>query len=166
MASPGSDRSAEAEAILKFQIDRKDLHMIVRLTAAQRSFRKMAPYFIAGFLFIGHAADGNYLKGLVWGAGVAALFLGLSRFLYLLHVYLGSNESFLVPQQLALFPDELVVESENSREVFPKPGFSDVTEGKGYLVLKRDDGTSLIFIERSFEKPGQYKELKNWMRGE
>jgi hypothetical protein len=164
MASPVGEMSVEPEAILKFQLDRKDFHIIVRLTAAQRSFRKMAPYFIAGFVFLGHAADGNYLKGLVWGVGVAALFLGLSRFLYFLHVYLGRNESFLVQQQLSLFPDELVVESESSREVFPKPLFKDVTEGKGYLILKRDDETSLIFIERSFEEPGGFQLLKNWLR--
>jgi len=166
MASPVNDTSTAPEAILKFQLNRKDFHMIVRLTAAQRNFRKMAPYFIAGFVFLGHAADGNYLKGLAWGAGVAALFMGLSRLLYFLHVYLGSNESFLVQQQLSLFPAELVVESENSREVFPKPGFRDVTEGKGYLILKKDNGTSLIFIERSFEEPGGFQELMTWMRGE
>ncbi len=165
MASPVNDTLAEPEAILKFQLDRKDFHKIVRLTAAQRTFRKMAPYFIAGFVFLGHAADGNYLKGLAWGVGIAALFLGLSRFLYFLHVYLGSNESFLVQQQLSLFPDELLVESESSKEVFSKPAFKDVTEGKGYLILKRDDETSLIFIERSFEEPAQYQRLISWIHG-
>lgn len=164
MDNPGSPNPGEPESVLNFQLDRKDLYTIVRLTAAQRTFRKMAPYFIAGFVFLGHSADGNYVKGLIWGAGVAALFLCLSRFFYFLHVYLGSNESFLVPQQLSLFPEELVVESESSREVFPRPGQRDITEGKGHLILKTNDGANLIFIERSFNEPAQYQTLKDWVR--
>lgn len=153
----------EKSSPISFRLDRRDLYTIIRLTAVKRPFRKVAPYAIAGFVFLGHAADGNYLKGAAWGLGVAGLFAGLSQIMYLLYVYLASNETFLVQQQIFLLPEEMIIKSEHSREVFPKGQFQGAAEGRGYLKLKRKEGEDLIFVQRSFEEPERFHELKRWI---
>ncbi len=149
-------------ATVRFRLSRWDLYRIVRLTASQKPFKKVALPGLAGFVFLGHAVDGNYLKGIMWAGIVAALYWGISNLMYLLHVYGGGNETLLVPQEISLFDDRMVVQSEHSREEFPKPGPREVKAAGNYLIFAREDGTRLIFIKGSFEDPGGFEELRRW----
>lgn len=150
------------DPVLKFRLSRKDLYSIVRITAARRPLRKVAVPALAGFVFLGHSLDGRYIEGLVWGAGVAALYWGLSNLMYLLNVYGSSNESFLVPQEITLHEDKMVVTSEHSTEEFTRPDQMDVKSAAKHLVIDMGKN-SLVFLKRSFEVPGDFQVLKDWL---
>lgn len=151
-------------ATVRFRLSRWDLYQIVRLTASQRPLRRVALPGLAGFVFLGHAVDGNYLRGAVWACVVAALYWGISNLMYLLYVYGGGNETLLVPQEISLFDDRMVVQSEYSREEFPKPRPQDVRSAGNSLILVRDDGTRLIFIRSSFEDPEGFEQVRKWAK--
>ncbi|UCF89552.1 MAG: hypothetical protein JSV70_04795 [bacterium] len=147
---------------LTFQLTRRDLYDIFRITAAQRPFRRVAMPGLALFVFLGHALDGNYDKGIVWAVIVGGLYWGVSQIMYLLHVYGAANESLLSPQQIVLSDELMAVTSEYSREEFLKPDPSDVHVAQEYLVIATSTGR-LVFLKRSFHDPQDYEELKNWL---
>ena len=147
---------------IRFALSRRDLYEIIRITAAQRPFRRVAMPALAVFVFLGHAIDGNYGKGAIWAVMVAALYWGISQFMYLINVYGASNETLLVPQVIELQDDSMVVTSEHSREEFLKPEPSDVKVYADYLVITMATG-KLVFLKKSFEVPGDYAALKNWL---
>ncbi len=148
---------------LEFQLSRKDLYAIVRLKAAQRTFRKVAVPALAGLVFLGHSLDGRYVEGLLWAAGVVAAYWGVSNLMYILNVYGAANESLLVPQEITLHEDRLVITSEQSREEFARPDPSEVKTGGRYLVVETFK-CSLVFLKRSFKKPEDYETLMNWLK--
>ena len=148
---------------LEFQLSRWDLYQIVRLTASARPFRKVAGPALIGFVFLGHAIDGNYLKGFVWAIAVGVLFWGVSNIMFLLHVYGAGNETLLVSQGLTLYEDRMVVESDHSREEFGRPQPEDVKVKDQYLIMTREDGGGLIFLRSSFPDLEDFYTLKNWM---
>ena len=149
---------------LRFQLNRWDLFNIVRLAASGRPFRRVAMPALAGFVFLGHAVDRNYIKGAAWACLVTALYWGGSHLMFLLHVYAGGNETLLVPQEISLYDDRMVVESEHSREEFPKPRPEEVKVSGNYLILSREGEERLIFVRRSFESEAGFEQLGNWMR--
>jgi hypothetical protein len=148
--------------VLKFQLSRRDLYGIVRINAARRVFRKVAVPLLSGFVFLGHSLDGEYLEGLVWAVGVAVLYWGASNIMYILNVYGAANETLLVPQEITLHEDRMVVNSEHSTEDFARPDPADVKAGDRHLVITMDSG-SLVFLKRSFKTPGDFQVLKDWM---
>jgi len=148
---------------LRLQSSRWDLFRIVRLTASARPFRKVAGPALAGFVFLGHAVDGNYLKGVGWAIAIAFLFWGVSNIMFLLHVYGGSNETLLVPQGLTLYEDRMVVESDHSREEFRRPQPEDVKVKEEYMIMTREDGGRLIFLRSSFPDLEDFETLKKWV---
>lgn len=148
---------------IKFQLSRKDLYAIVRLKAAQRTFRRVAVPALAGFVFLGHSMDGRYVEGLLWAAGVAVAYWGVSNLMYILHVYGAANESLLVPQEIDLHEDRLVITSEHSREEFTRPYPSEVKAAEKYVVIGTGK-SSLVFLKRSFKKPEDYETLMNWLK--
>lgn len=150
---------------LTFQLDRKDLYDIIGIIAGTRLFRKVAIPVLAGLVFLGHSLDGNYLKGLLWGLGVVFLYWGFSRGMILLHVFAGSNETLLVPQQVRLIKDRMFVSSEHSEEDFSRPDPSEVKTTDRYLLIPMGKN-SLVFMKRSFPDPGEFEVLKNWLLGE
>ncbi len=149
--------------LLEFKLSRWDLYQIVRLTASSRPFRKVAGPALVGFVFLGHAFDGNYLKGTVWAVAVGALFWGVSNIMFLLHIYGGGNDTLLVPQVLTLYDDRMVVESEHSREEFERPNPGHVKAHGRHLVVDREEGERLIFLRSSFENPEDFENLKEWI---
>jgi len=150
------------EKKLKFQVSRRDLYAIIRISAARRPFRRVALPALAVFVFLGHAMDGNYGKGLVWAVVVAALYWGVSHLMYGVNVYGAGNDSLLVPQEIQLRDDQMVVTSEHSTEAFPRPDASDVKIKGSHLVITTGTG-ELVFLERSFGTPGDYAALKSWL---
>jgi len=148
---------------LRFQLSRKDLYRIVRINASRRPLRKVAVPALAGLVFLGHALDGKYVDGLLWGAGVAALYWGLSNLMYILNVYASGNESFFVPQEITLHDDRMVVTSENSTEEFHRPDPGDVKTAENHLAIAMGRN-SLVFLKRSFESPEDYQILKEWLK--
>ncbi len=149
---------------LTFQLSRRDLYDIIRITAAQRPFRRVALPALAGFVFLGHAIDGNYGKGLVWAVTVGALYWGVSQFMFWLNVYGVGNETLLAPQEMELQDDLMVVTSEHSREEFLKPDTLDVKTTDEHLVITTITG-KLVFLKRSFEDPEDFQTLKDWLKG-
>ena len=147
---------------LTFQHSRKDLYDIIRITAGQRPFRRVAMPALAGFVFLGHAIDGNYDKGIVWAVIVGFLYWGISHLMFWLNVYGAGNETLLAPQKIELQDDQMVVTSEYSTEKFLKPDASDVRVSDEHLVITTSTG-KLVFLERSFEEPGDYNILRNWL---
>ena len=147
---------------LRFALSRRDLYEIIRITAAQRPFRRVAMPALAIFVFLGHAVDGNYGKGAIWAVAVAALYWGISQFMYLINVYGASNETLLASQVIELQDDSMVVTSEHSREEFLKPEPSDVKVHTDYLVITTTTG-KLVFLKKSFDDPGSFMVLKNWL---
>jgi len=156
--------AAKVPSKLRFQLSRRDLFDIIRITAAQRPLRRVALPALAGFVFLGHAVDGNYGKGLVWAFTVAALYWGVSHLMFLLNVYGAANESLLAAQEIELQDDQMVVTSEHSTEKFLKPDVPDVKIAGSHLEITTDTG-KLVFLERSFEDPQDYQTLKNWLKG-
>jgi hypothetical protein len=148
---------------LEFQLSKKDLFGIVRISAARRPLRKVAVPVLAGLVFLGHSLDGDYLEGLLWAVGVAVLYWGLSNLMYILNVYGAANDSFLAPQQIILQEDQMVVTSEHSAEEFARPDPSEVKTAEKYLVIGAGK-SSLVFLKRSFKKPEDYETLKNWLK--
>ncbi len=159
---PLHSRQIMNEIKLDFQLSRRDLYRIIRIIAGERPFRKVAMPGLAGLVFLGHALDGNYGKGLVWAVLVAFLYWGVSQVMFLLHVYGAGNATLLVPQILELHDDKMVVTSEHSREEFMKPETSDVRVFGHHVVMTTNSG-KLVFLERSFDAPGDYQKLKNWL---
>ena len=149
---------------LSFQLSRKDLYSIVRVNAGRRVFRKVAAPALAGFVFLGHSIDGNYLKGFVWAVAIGILFWGLSQAMFLLHVYGAVNETLLVPQSIRLQEERMLVVSEHSTEEFDRPDPSDVTITEKYLAVAMGN-TSLVFMKRSFANPEDFGELRKWLEG-
>lgn len=149
---------------LHFTLSRRDLYEIVRITGSRRTFRRIAIPALAIFIFLGHAMDGNYVKGVLWAVGVAVLYWGISQVMFLIHVYGASNETLLVPQEILLQDDKMVVTSEHSQEIFdrPAPGNVDATEDR---LVVRMDGSFLVFLKRSFSNPGDFLILRNWLKG-
>ena len=150
------------EKKLNFQLSRRDLYDIIRISAAQRPFRRVAMPALAGFVFLGHAIDGNYDKAIVWACIVGFLYWGISHAMYWLNVYGAANETLLAPQQIELLEDEMVVTSEYSTERFLKPDPADVKTAGEHLVITTSTGR-LVFLEGSFEVPGDYQMLKSWL---
>lgn len=148
---------------LKFQLSRKDLYSIVRINARRRTFRKVAVPTLAGLVFLGHSLDGKYMEGLVWALGVAALYWGLSNLMFILNVYASANESFLVPQEITLHDDRMVVASEHSTEEFTRPDPAEVKVGDRYIVIPMGR-SSLVFLKNSFEKPKDFEILRDWLK--
>ena len=149
---------------LIFQLSRKDLYEIIRITAAQRPFRRVAMPGLAGFVFLGHAIDGNYDKGIVWAVLMGGLYWGISHGMFWLNVYGAANESLLAPQEIELQDDQMVVTSEHSTEKFLKPDTSDVKISDEHVVITTSTG-KLVFLERSFDDPGDFRILKEWLKG-
>ena len=149
---------------LNFQLSRRDLYDIIRITASQRPFRRMALPALAGFVFLGHAVDGNYGKGVLWAVIVAALYWGVSHLMFLLNVYGAANESLLAAQEIELLDDQLVVTSEHSTETFAKPEPSEVKVAGSHLIVTTGMG-KLVFLERSFDDQQDYQILRNWLKG-
>jgi hypothetical protein len=149
--------------VLKFRLSKKDLYDIVRVNASRRPFRKVAAPALAGLVLLGHSLDGNYVKGVVWAAAVAALYWGVSHSMYLLHVYGSPNESLLVPQEITLSEDRMVVTSEHSNEEFPRPDPAEVTAGDKHLVVDKGNNR-LVFLKSSFEGPEDFQVLKDWLK--
>ena len=149
---------------LQFALSRKDLYDIIRITAGQRPFRRVAMPALAGFVFLGHAIDGNYDKGLVWAVVVGALYWGISHFMFWLNVYGAGNETLLAPQEIKLLDDSMIVTSEHSREEFLKPDTSDVRATDENLVITTITG-KLVFLKRSFEDPEDFQTLTSWLKG-
>ena len=106
---------------LGFALSRKDLFDIIRITASQRPFRRIAMPALAGFVFLGHAIDGNYDKGVAWAIIVGFLYWSVSHIMFWLNVYGAGNETLLAPQEIELLDDMMVVTSEHSTEKFLKP---------------------------------------------
>ncbi|UCG39105.1 MAG: hypothetical protein JSV00_02405 [bacterium] len=150
---------------LRFRLSRRDLYDIIRVNAASRPFRKVAMPALAGFVFLGHAVDGNYLKGALWAGGVAAIFWGVSQLMYLLYAYGGANETLLAPQEIELRDGTMIVTSEHSREQFPRPEPEAVKVSGGFLVVSRGERDRLVFTRRSFEREEDFQALKGWMVG-
>jgi len=117
---------------------------------------------LAGFVFLGHAIDGNYDKGLVWAVIVGALYWGISHIMFWINIYGAGNETLLAPQEIELQEDQMVVTSEYSTEKFLKPDPSDVRIVDEHLVITTSTG-KLVFLERSFEVPGDFNILKDWL---
>jgi hypothetical protein len=151
------------ESRLKFQLTRRDLYDIIRITAAQRPFRRVAMPALAGFVFLGHAIDGNYDKGLVWAVLMGALYWGVSHFMFWINVYGAGNETLLAPQEIELQDDQIVVTSEHSTEKFLKPDAVDVRFTDEHLVISTSTG-KLVFLERSFDDVEDFQTLKNWLK--
>ena len=149
---------------IHFSHSRKDLYDIIRITAAQRPFRRVAMPALAGFVFLGHAIDGNYDKGIVWGVIIGFLFWGISHFMFWLNVYGAGNETLLVPQVMELTDDMMVVTSEHSEEKFLKPQPEDVRIFDDHLVITTSTG-KLVFLERSFDEPQDFQTMKSWLKG-
>ena len=146
----------------RFAHSRKDLYDIIRITAAQRPFRRVSMPALAGFVFLGHAIDGNYDKGLIWAVIMGALYWGISHFMFLLNVYGAANESLLAPQEIELQDDQMVITSEHVTEKFLKPDASDVKAANEHVVITTSTG-KLVFLQRSFEVPGDFQILKDWL---
>jgi hypothetical protein len=127
------------ESRLKFQLTRRDLYDIIRITASQRPFRRVAMPALAGFVFLGHAIDGNYDKGLIWAVVVGALYWSISHFMFWLNVYGAGNQTLLAPQEIM-----------------------DVKATDDYFVITTSTG-KLVFLERSFEDPKDFQILKSWL---
>ena len=155
----------EEKAALVFQLSRKDLYEVFRVTAGKSLLRKLAIPVLAGMVLLGHSLDGNYVKGLVWALGLILLYPGLSRALILLHVFGSSNETLLVPQKIRILEDRMLVSSEHSREEFPRPYPSEVRVTEKYLLFPMGKN-SLVFPKRSFQDPVDFEALKQWARGE
>ena len=147
---------------ITFQLSRRDLYEIIRITASQRPFRRVAMPALAGFVFLGHAIDGNYDKGLVWAVLMGALYWSISHIMFWLNVYGAGNVSLLAPQEIELQDDQMVVTSEHSTERFLKPDPIDVKTADEHLVITTSTG-KLVFLERSFEAPGDFQILKSWL---
>lgn len=150
------------EKRLKFQLTRRDLYDIIRITASQRPFRRVAMPGLALFVFLGHAIDGNYDRGLIWAVVVGALYWSISHFMFWLNVYGAGNQTLLAPQEIELQEDQMVVTSEHSTERFLKPDTVDVKATDDHVVITTSTG-KLVFLERSFEVPGDYNVLRNWL---
>jgi hypothetical protein len=148
---------------LRFQLSRKDLFEIIRITASRRPFRRVAMPALAGFVFLGHAIDGNYDKGIVWAVIVGFLYWGISHFMFWINVYGAGNETLLAPQEIELLDDVMVVTSEYSTEKFLKPDASDVRVSGEHLMITTSTG-KLVFLERSFDDPEDFRTLKNWLK--
>ncbi|MDF1525183.1 MAG: hypothetical protein P1S59_02770 [bacterium] len=147
---------------LKFQHSRRDLYDIIRITASQRPFRRVAMPALAGFVFLGHAIDGNYDKGLVWAVLMGALYWSISHIMFWINVFGAGNVTLLAPQEIELQDDLMVVTSEHSTEKFLKPDTADVKVTNEHLVITTSTG-KLVFLERSFEIPGDFEILKAWL---
>lgn len=117
---------------------------------------------LAGFVFLGHAFDGNYGKGLVWAVTVGALYWGVSQLMFWLNVYGAGNVTLLASQEIELQDDQMVVTSEHSTEKFLKPEPPDIHVADEHLVITTSTG-KLVFLERSFEAPEDYMALRNWL---
>jgi len=150
------------EKRLNFQHSRRDLYEIIRITASQRPFRRVAMPALAGFVFLGHAIDGNYDKGLVWAVLMGALYWSISHIMFWLNVYGAGNVSLLAPQGIELQDDQMVVTSEHSTEKFLKPDASEVKAVDEYVVITTSTG-KLVFLERSFENAEDFLLLKSWL---
>lgn len=148
---------------LTFQHSRRDLYDIIRITAAQRPFRRVAMPALAGFVFLGHAIDGNYDKAIVWAVIVGFLYWGVSHFIFWLNVYGAGNETLMAPQEIELQDDIMVVTSEHSEEKFLKPDPLDVKMDDEHVVISTSTG-KLVFLERSFEAAEDYRTLKTWLQ--
>jgi len=151
------------EKRLNFQHSRRDLYEIIRITASQRPFRRVAMPALAGFVFLGHAIDGNYDKGIVWAMIVGFLYWGISHFMFWINVYGAGNETLLAPQEIELQDDQMVVTSEYSTEKFLKPEALDVHVTDEHVVISTSTG-KLVFLEGSFDDAEDYKILKNWLK--
>jgi hypothetical protein len=147
---------------LSFALSRRDLYDIIRITASQRPFRRVAMPALAGFVFLGHAIDGNYDKGLVWAVLMGALYWGISHIMFWINVYGAGNVTLLAPQEIELQDDLMVVTSEHATEKFLKPDAIDVKAADEYVVISTSTG-KLVFLERSFEMPGDFQILKSWL---
>lgn len=152
-----------SEKRLTFQYSRKDLYDVFSITAAQRPFRRVAMPALAGFVFLGHAIDGNYDKAIIWAVIVAFLYWSISHGMYWLHVYGAANETLMAPQELELLDDMMVVTSEYSTEKFLKPDPLDVHVDDEHVVVSTSTG-KLVFLEGSFEKAEDYLSLKGWLK--
>jgi hypothetical protein len=82
--------------------------------------------------------------------------------MYWLHVYGAGNETLMAPQEIELLGDMMVVTSEHSEEKFLKPDPLDVKIDDEHVVISTSTG-KLVFLERSFEVPGDYQILKDWL---
>ena len=149
---------------LAFQLDRKDLFDTFRVMAGNRPLRKAAIPLLAGFVFLGHSLDGNYVKGLVWALGVGLLYWGFSLVMIFLSVFASSNETLLVPQRIRIFRDRMCVFSEHSREEFMRPPPSRVRAADRHVLIPMGRN-SLVFMRRSFPEPGDYEALTDWLLG-
>ena len=69
---------------------------------------------LAGFVFLGHAIDGNYDKGIAWAIIVGFLYWSISYIMFWLNVYGAGNETLLAPQEVELTEDMMVVTREHS----------------------------------------------------
>jgi len=83
--------------------------------------------------------------------------------MFLLNVYGAGNDSLLVPQEIELQDDQLVVTSEHSTEKFLRPDPSEVKTTGKYVVITTTTG-KLVFLERSFDVPEDFQILKNWLK--
>jgi len=151
------------EKRLNFQLSRKDLYDIIRITASQRPFRRVAMPALAGFVFLGHAIDGNYDKGIVWAVLMGGLYWSISHIMYWINVYGAGNQTLLAPQEIELQDDQMVVTSEYTTEKFLKPDASDVRVADEHAVITTSTG-KLVFLERSFEDVEDFQTLKNWLK--
>ena len=149
---------------LAFHPDRKDLYHAVRISASRRLFRKVAAPALAGFVFLGHSIDGNHLKGLVWAIAIGLLYWGISQAMFLLHIYGAVNETLLVPQRIRFEGDRMMVFCEHGTEEFNRPDASDVTVTEGYTAVAMGK-SSLVFMKRSFQYPGDFGVLTDWLMG-
>ena len=147
---------------LKFQLSRKDLFEIIRISASQRPLRRVAMPGLAAFVFLGHAIDGNYDKGIAWAIIVGFLYWSVSYIMFWLNVYGAGNESLLAPQEIELLDDMMVVTSEHSTEKFLKPDLPDVKISSEHLVITTSTG-KLVFLEGSFDGPGDFEALRSWL---
>ena len=150
-------------ARIRFQLSRKDLFEIIRITASQRPLRRVAMPGLAFFVFLGHAIDGNYDKGIAWAIIVGFLYWSVSYVMFWLNVYGAGNESLLAPQEIHLLDDMMVVTSEHSTEKFLKPDPLDVKVMDEYVVITTSTG-KLVFLERCFDEPESYRILKDWLK--
>ena len=148
---------------LTFQHSRRDLYDIIRITAAQRPFRRVAIPALAGFVFLGHAIDGNYDKAILWAVIVGLLYWGISHGMFWLNIYGAGNETLMAPQEIELQDDQMVVTSEYSTEKFLKPDTSDVKTTDDYVVITTSTG-KLVFLERAFGNVEDYQILRNWLK--
>jgi len=118
---------------------------------------------LAGFVFLGHAIDGNYDKGLVWAVLMGGLYWGISHFMFWINVYGAGNQTLLAPQEIELQDDLMVVTSEHTTEKFLKPEPPDIHVADEHLVITTSTG-KLVFLERSFEVPEDFQTLKSWLQ--